>query len=109
MRSHYPCLVKGINCFNHAGFENGKQEKLWPECAATATKLDNILVNKLSEKSAYENFYGEKSPIEKHLRIFGEVGIVTKHNNQRIRSKLDKQGIPCVFMGYAKDHAANVY
>ena len=24
-------------------------------------------------------------------------------------SKLENQGIPCVFMGYAKNHAANVY
>ena len=99
--------IRALN--NHAGFEKEKREKLWPECAATATKLDNILVNNSNEKSAYEKFYGIKSPIEQHLRIFGEVGIVTKHNNKRIRSKLENWGIPCVFMGYAKDHAANVY
>ena len=44
----------------HAGFEKEKQEKLWPECAATGTKLDNILVNKSPEKSVYEKFYREK-------------------------------------------------
>ena len=61
------------------------------------------------EKNAYEKFYGRQNPIETHLRIFGEILIVTKHNNQHIQNKLEDHGTPCIFFGYAKDHAANVY
>jgi hypothetical protein len=95
--------------FVEAGFEKFKREQYWPECAATATKLDNILVPSTKDTSPYEKFYGSSNPIEKHLRTFGEIGVVTKNNNQPIRGKLENRGIPCSFLGYAKDHSANVY
>jgi Reverse transcriptase (RNA-dependent DNA polymerase) len=34
---------------------------------------------------------------------------VTKSNTSKIKSKLSDRGIPCIFLGYAKDHAPNVY
>ena len=95
--------------FIEAGFETLKKEQYWPECVATATKLDNILVSSNKDTSPYKQFYGTPSPIREHLRTFGEIGIVTRHNNQPIRGKLDDRGVPCVFLGYAKDHSANVY
>ena len=39
----------------------------------------------------------------------GEVDVFTKHYNQKITSKLNNHRVPCVFLGYAKDHAANIY
>ena len=87
--------------FTNAGFEKIKRETLWAECAATATKLDNILVKSENMKSPYEKFYGKTNKSEKHLRIFGEMGIVTKRNTTKIKSKISDQGIPCVFLGYA--------
>jgi hypothetical protein len=92
-----------------AGFERNKKEKYWAECAATATKLSNILISTVKDKSAYEKFYGKTCAIQKHLRTFGEVGVVTKHNNYHIRGKLEDRGTVCVFLGYARNHAANVY
>jgi Reverse transcriptase (RNA-dependent DNA polymerase) len=95
--------------FAHAGLERSKQNYLWPECAATATKLDKLLVIRSKDKSPYEKFFGETNLIQNHLKVFGEIGIVTKHNNKHITNKLNNRGVPCMFMGYAKDHAANVY
>jgi hypothetical protein len=90
-------------------FEKIKRETLWAECAATATKLNNLLVRTSEKKNPFELFYGKENPIEKHLKIFGEIGIVTKSNTSKIKSKLSDRGIPWIFLGYAKDHAPNVY
>ena len=57
----------------------GLQEKiktgLWTKCAATVTKLENIMVKPHKEKCAYEKFYIIISEYAKHLRIFGEMGV----------------------------------
>ena len=95
--------------FTNAGLEKVKRETLWAECAATVTKLDNILVKAGNKKSPYEKFYGKPNKFEEHLKIFGEIGIMTKSNMTKIRSKISDQGTPCIFLGYAKDHAPNVY
>ena len=34
---------------------------------------------------------------------------MTKSNTSKIKSKLLDRGVPCIFLGYANDHAANVY
>jgi hypothetical protein len=44
----------------------------------------------------------KKKLIEKHLKIFGEIGIVTKSNISKINSKLSDRGVPCIFLGYAR-------
>jgi hypothetical protein len=80
--------------FANAGFEKIKRETLWAECAATATKLDNILVKQGKTKNAYEKFYGEENKIKKYLRIFGEIRIVTKSNTTKIDQKYQIMGPP---------------
>ena len=49
--------------FSNAGFEKIKRETLWSECAATATKLDNLLVTASEKRSPYEMF------MEKRMRL----------------------------------------
>ena len=93
---------------NHAGLDLPKRRELWTEAAATATKLSNILVDNKDDKHAYEKFFGTKTKYEHHLRIFGEIGVMTKHN-QKIKDKLSDRGIKCMFVGYAKDHDGDVY
>jgi hypothetical protein len=46
--------------FKAAGFEQNKKIKYWPECTATTTKLDNLLVNSSKERTAYEIFIEDK-------------------------------------------------
>jgi len=91
-----------------AGLDDAQKYKLWKEAAATATKLDNILT-KDGETSPYQKFYGEEALYQDHLRTFGEIGIVTKNPGATIKAKLDDRGERCFFLGYAADHAGNVY
>ena len=94
---------------NYAGIVPEKRDKIWTEVAATATKLENILVDKKDEKSAYEKVYGKLPDYAKHLRTFGEVGIVPLKTGEQIKAKLNDRGMVCIFLGYAKKHAGNVY
>ena len=41
---------------------------LWNKCVATATKLENIMVNSHEEKCAYGNFYDNMTDYEKYLK-----------------------------------------
>ena len=44
-----------------------------------------------------------------YLRTWGEMGIVANHEDKKIRSKLADRGRPMMFVGYATDHAGDVY
>ena len=45
----------------------------------------------------------------KYIRTFGEMALVAIHEGKKMRSKLDKRGKTCMFVGYAEDHAGDVY
>ena len=44
----------------------------------------------------------------KHLRIFGEIG-VTARLDRKMSGKLDDKGNVCMMVGYAENHAGDVY
>ena len=43
------------------------------------------------------------------MRTFGEMAVVAIHEGKKMRSKLDNRGKTCIFVGYAEDHAGDVY
>ena len=45
----------------------------------------------------------------KHMRTFGEIAVVDIHEGEKMRSELDNRGKTCLFVGYAEDHAGDVY
>ena len=45
----------------------------------------------------------------KYMRSFGEMAVVAIHVGKNMRSKLDNRGKTCLFVGYAEDHAGDVY
>ena len=45
----------------------------------------------------------------KYMRQFGDLAVVAIHEGKRMRSKLDNRGKICMFVGYAEDHAGDVY
>ena len=45
----------------------------------------------------------------KYLRSFGEMAVIAISNGKKRRSKLDTRGRTGIFVGYADDHAGNVY
>ena len=44
---------------------------IWSKCAATATKLKNIMVKPHETKCAHEKFYSNMADYAKYLRTFG--------------------------------------
>ena len=45
----------------------------------------------------------------KHMRTFGEMVVVAIHEGEKMRSKLNNREKTCMFVGYADDHAGDVY
>ena len=45
----------------------------------------------------------------KYLRSFGEMAVIAIIDGRKMRFKLDTRGRTGIFVGYADDHAGNVY
>ena len=59
-------------------------------------------------KTKYEHFYGRPPKFAPHLRLFGQLGVVTISNRTQ-HSKTNYKGIECMMTGYAVDHTEDVY
>ena len=94
--------------FIAAGFSIQLRANLWTECVNTATSLD-VITSKDGENTPFELFYGNKQQAnyKKHLHPFGELAYIA--NRTSIQSKLSDRGTKVIFLGYAPDHADNVY
>ena len=89
-----------------AGFSQQDKRKLWCEVISTATKLDNIMIRRERTKPPFTLFYNDEPKYMNFLRSFGEMAVIAISDGKKMRSKLDTRGI---FVGYADDHAGNVY
>ena len=89
-----------------AGIDSKGKGDFW--CEVT-TKLDNIMVRQDRTKPPYTLFYKKDAKFMKYLRTFGEMAVVAIHEGKKMRSKLDNRGKTCIFLGYADDHAGDVY
>ena len=92
-----------------AGFSQQDIRKFWCEAISTATKLDNIMVRKERTNPPHTLFYNEGARYVKYLRSFGEMAVIAISDGKKMRSKLDTRGRTGIFVGYADDHAGNVY
>ena len=92
-----------------AGFSQQDKRKFWCEVISTATKLDNIMVRKDRTKPPHSLFYNDDAKYMKFLRSFGEMAVIAITDGKKMRSKLDPRGRTGIFVGYADDHAGNVY
>ena len=85
------------------------QRKFWCEVISTPTKLDNIMVRKERTKPPFTLFYNDEPKYIKFLRSFGEMAVIAISDGKKMRSKLDTRRRTGIFIGYADDHAGNVY
>ena len=92
-----------------AGFSQQDKRKFWCEVISTATYLDNIMVKKERTKPPHTQFYNEGARYMKYLKSFGEMAVIAMSDGKKMRSKLDTRGRTGIFVGYADDHARNVY
>ena len=93
---------------NGADFGTKMRGTLWAECAATATMVENLLVNKEMEKSPFQFFSKKQAKYGNNLRTFGEIGVVRNYA-KKMKAKLDNRGKVCAMVGYANDHSGDVY
>ena len=90
-----------------ARLDDEHQGKLWAEAVSTATRLHNAVPNRMhATKCPDELWYGEKPRILDHLVQWGRIGYVKERGPIK---KLDVKSTKMVCMGYAVDHASDVY
>jgi hypothetical protein len=92
---------------NGARITKEMRNKLWAECARTATVCENIIMPKEHEESSFATFYGESPRYARYLRTFGEIAIIT--DNKKIKGKLADRGKACMFLGYSESHTGDTY
>ena len=92
-----------------AGIDSKGKGEFWCEVISTATKLDNIMVRPDRTKPPHTLFYNKDAKYMKYMRTFGEMAVVAIYEGKKMRSKLDNRGKTCMFVGYAEDHAGDVY
>ena len=96
-------------------YKKNVTKKIWElslslqQVISTAPKLDNIMVRPERAKPPHTMFYGKDAKYMKYMRTFGEMAVVAIHEGKTMRSKLDNRGKTCMFVGYAEDHAGDVY
>ena len=67
------------------------------------------MVRKERTKPPYTLFYNEEPKYKQYLRSFREMAVIAISDGKKMRSKLDTRGRTGIFVGYADDHAGNVY
>ena len=83
--------------------------KLARKAIETATLLDGLNPIALGNVMAtrYKHAFGFVPAFANHLHVWGEAGVVTLKT--KIHAKLQDKGATCVFVGYAKHQAGDVY
>ena len=94
---------------NNANLEGDICKSLWAECAKIATALAGILYGKNQTENSYTKMFQKNPGFISHLRIFGEMGFVLTYRQIGYKSKIGDKGKEFFFVGYATEHAGDVY
>ena len=94
---------------NDSGIEGEFCEGLWAECASTASFYEDIIVNKGKKKPPIELMlmFNQKVKELRNFKRSGEMCVATTID--KIQSKISDKGTTCIFVGYAVNHADDVY
>ena len=93
---------------NLARITQGLRCKLWAERATHIMDIKSVIMNKSNEMISFEKIYGKAPRFTSNIRVFGKMGLVCIFG-KKIKDKFDNQGIPCMFVGYSKEHKDGVY
>ena len=94
---------------NGAKLNKGLRDLLWAECANTSTVQENVYVTKNKKISAEEQFYDKELPGWRHMRQFGEIGIVNYGSENKHKAKHLNRGRACMYLGLAKDRPKDTF
>jgi hypothetical protein len=92
---------------NAGKFDQEMKDKLWGKCAMTVTDMENLLVAKKQIKPTHEKFFAEELAKAECMMQFGEMAIIK--TSKKIEGKLEDRGLPCIYLGRARDHAGDTY
>ena len=94
---------------NAANLKRKERCKLFKEAFNTAVLLDRLTVITRNgvTKTRDEHWNNKLPKFSKHLRKWGEAGVVTLRDLKK--SKIQDKGITCMFVGYSPDHAGACY
>jgi hypothetical protein len=92
---------------NWSSLLKAMQIKLWAEFPRTATDVETLAVKVGKEVPPHKELFGCNIKAVWTLRRFGEIGIAKK--GSKIKSKMTNPGVPTLYLGYAEDHAGDVY
>jgi hypothetical protein len=100
---------KGRAIMYHANVPLKTRYKLFTEAFKTATLLDALVVVDIDgvKKSRVEHWSGKRPSYAENLRTWGEAGTVKLKT--LATPKIADRGVQCMFVGYALDHAGDVY
>jgi hypothetical protein len=82
---------------------------IWNEAFDTAMLLDGLMVVTVNgiTKTRYEHFYGTLPNFVQYLHTWGEAGVVKTWS--LTTPKVNDHGVPCMFVGYAKNHPGDTF
>ena len=93
--------------FEAARINKEFRTKPWGEACMAAIDVENALVPKSKEESPYKMYYKKNMPKVEMMRQFGEMAVIKV--TKAIKGKLENRGIPVMYLGRAKDHAADAH
>jgi transposase InsO family protein len=88
---------------NQAKLPDNLRHKLWAEAASHSTDIINSLCTPFNPIPPFKKFYNVNPPFLKHLRTFGEITVIVKHDKS-FQSKITNKGLLGIYLGRAKDH-----
>jgi hypothetical protein len=106
----FPVIAnQGRSMMNEANIPTNKRYRIWYKAYGTACDIDGLVPIKIDGviKTRDEHFSGKLPEFSKHLRTWGEAGVVK--TKKSMDPKMNNRGTTCMFVGYAKDHPGDTY
>ena len=92
-----------------ANIPNKLKHRVYKSAAEYATDMDGLMLVEINGviKTRFEHFLGEFPQFAKHLRTWGEAGVVKLKNATSL--KMNMKDIACMFAGYAKQNLSLIH
>jgi hypothetical protein len=100
---------KTRSMLNAARITVALRKGLWASCANISVQLENIIVKEKHDQSASEKVYGTNPKFISNMRSLGEMAIIARHSDKKVRNKLADCGNTVMFIGYSDTHVKDVY
>jgi hypothetical protein len=107
-RAFVTLLCKTRSMLNAARITIPLRKGLWEKCANLSVQLENIIAIGKGQQSSAEMAYGTNPKWKSNMRTFGEMAIIARHSDKKIRSKLEDRGNTVMFVGYSDIQFMNI-